>query len=236
MIKLVTFQKRAEGLTRPEFEWRWRTIHGPIAARFPGLVGYMLGFSLEPGEPPADGVAQLWFASRESCQQSYASEIGRNGSADAIKYLARREHLLASEQWRSGRGALASTPFKLVISAKRKAGQSRAEFLRWWPDVLPELGPSTGAQHVRVAVDDAGLLLNSKTTGVLGLVVGEAVHDGMLELWYPDRPSLEAAAGLARDQAAALRDDVARLEISCLAEHVVVRPPAPAYGQEETST
>ena len=58
MIKLVTFQKRANSLTRSEFEHRWQTIHGPMAAQFPGLRGYMLGFSIEPDEPQADGIAQ----------------------------------------------------------------------------------------------------------------------------------------------------------------------------------
>lgn len=234
MIKLVTFQKRAPSLSRPAFEDRWRTIHGPMAARFPGLRAYMLGFSIEPGEPPADGVAQLWFDNREACQASYASDIGRSGSADAIQYLARREHLLASERWVLRGGSLAQTPFKLLICGKRRTGMERAAFCEWWGDFLPALAGQVGAVSARIAVDDAGLLLNSKTGGELTLIAGEAVHDGLLEYWFADRAALENALALVRKRYTSLLNDrLGRHEIAALTEEVVVRPPADIYGEME---
>lgn len=234
MIKLVTFQKRAPSLTRPEFEDRWRTIHGPIAARFPGLRGYMLGFSVEPGEPPADGVAQLWFDSREACQASYASEIGRNGSADAIRYLGRREHMLVSERWLHKSGSLAATPFKLLICGKRRASMERAAFCEWWGEFLPALASQIGARSARICVDEAGELLNSKTGGELTLVHGEGVHDGLLEFWFADREALEEALAAVRKRyVSLLADRLARYEIAALAEEIVVRPPADIYGEME---
>jgi uncharacterized protein (TIGR02118 family) len=134
MIKLMTLQKRVASLTRPQFEERWKTIHGPIVAAFPDLRGYMLGFSLE-GEPAADGAAQLWFDSRETCQASYASDIGRNGSADASAWLARREHLPASEVWLARAGALDRTPFKLLFCVKRADGAARRGFVEWLREI-----------------------------------------------------------------------------------------------------
>lgn len=236
MIKLVTFQKRVAQLTRPAFEERWRTIHGPIAAAFPGLRGYMLGFSLDEGEPPADGVAQLWFDTREACQVSYASKIGRNGSKDASAWLARREHLLASERWLKRAGALSSTPFKVLLCVKRRSDQSRADFLRRLDEVATAgICEDTGASQARLSIDEAGQLLNSKVEGDLGLVTGEAPYDALIELWFTE---LDAAAQ-GRDrlrtwkEQALGRDGITRWEDALLREHVVVMPPPPAFGVEE---
>lgn len=234
MIKLVTFQKRVASLTRPQFEERWRTIHGPMAAAFPGLRGYVLGFSLDEGEPPADGVAQLWFDSREACQASYASEIGRKGSADASAWLARREHLLASEIWvRRGQPAI-ETPVKLLLCVKRSATEERAGFLSWLRNVATAevLCGQVGAEQARLSIDDAGLMLNSKVEGALGLFAGEAPYDALLELWFATKP----AAVIARDRLRAwtegtLAPRIARREDALLREHVVVA--APADGDEK---
>src|SRR5262245_16230622 len=113
MIKLVTLLKRGPHLTREEFGKRWLGIHAPLAAQFSNLRGYILGLSVEDGEPRADGVAQLWFDDRSACQTSYASDIGRRGSADASAHLSRRQHLLVSEFWRRRGGSIVDTPFKL---------------------------------------------------------------------------------------------------------------------------
>lgn len=232
MIKLVTYQKRAAGMTRPEFENRWRTIHGPMAAQFPNLRGYMLGFSVEPGEPPADGIAQLWFDSREACQESYASDIGRKGSADAIQYLGRREHMLISEKWLLNGGSLGKTPFKLVISGKRPSGQSRLEFCQWWPEFLPQLAQETGAHSARICVDEAGHLLNSKTEGSLSLINGEGVYDGMIEAWFSNSDDLSGAISFVRSKhKAALESELSKYELGALSEEIVVRPPAEIYGE-----
>lgn len=234
VIKLVTYQKRAAGMTRPDFENRWRTIHGPMAARFPNLRGYMLGFSIEPGEPPADGIAQLWFDSREACQASYASDIGRKGSADAIQYLGRREHMLISEEWRLNGGSLSKTPFKLVVSGKRRPDQTRLKFCQWWPEFLPYLAEETGALSARVCFDEAGQLLNSKTDGNLSLITGEGVYDGMIEAWFSNRDDLSRALSFVRAKhAAVLKAELSKYELGALSEEIVVRPPAAIYGEME---
>lgn len=233
MIKLVTFQKRASSLTRPEFEDRWRTIHGPIAAVFPGLRGYLLGFSLDSGEPPADGIAQLWFDSREDCQVSYASEIGRRGSADASAWLARREHLLASETWLTRTGSIARTPFKIVLCLKRPASEARGAFLEWLQQTATAtfLADLCSPQQSRLSLDEAGLLLNSRSEGALSLVAGEAPYDAIVETWFDDRDAAESArARLDGWAEAVLGARIGRRESALLSEHVVVMPPPPVYG------
>jgi uncharacterized protein (TIGR02118 family) len=234
MIKLVTFLKRRPDLTRPQFKERWLTVHAPIASVFPGLRGYMLGFSLEAEEPKADGVAQLWFESRRGAQASYASEIGRNGSADANAYLARREHLLVSEEWVSRSAPLVDTPFKLLIAAKRRPEVPRLNFVDSWRELgRGPVGERCGSGQVRLCYDEAGELLNSRTSGALDLIEGEAVFDGMLELWFASEEALRAgyAAYLAGVRST-LASEVSSLEEALLEEHVVVTPPDGAYNLE----
>jgi uncharacterized protein (TIGR02118 family) len=234
VIKLVTYQKRAAGMTRPEFENRWRTIHGPMAAKFPNLRGYMLGFSIEAGDPPADGIAQLWFDSREACQASYASDIGRKGSADAIQYLGRREHMLVSEKWRFIGCSLSETPFKLVISGKRQMGMARGDFCESWQAFLPDLPGQVKAQSARVCVDEAGQLLNSKTDGNLSLISGEGVYDGMIELWFSTPDELKSAINLVRAEYTEYLDaELSKYELGALGEEIVVRPPPGTYEEME---
>ncbi|WP_108660364.1 EthD family reductase [Acuticoccus kandeliae] len=233
MIKLVTILKGNDSLTRAEFERRWAEIHAPMAAKFPDLRGYMLSFSIAPGDPDAEGVAQLWFDSREGAQTSYASDVGRVGSADAIAYLGRRDHLLASERWLRDSASLADRPFKLMLGVKRAEGESRADFIDWWNAIDADtVAASTGADQIRLAMDEAGQLLNSGTAGNLGLRTGEAVYDGLLETWFPTRPAAEA--GAARFDLSDLKKDLmaraARTEDFLLRETVIVRPPAPAFG------
>jgi uncharacterized protein (TIGR02118 family) len=234
MIKLVTFQKRVASLTRPQFEERWRTIHGPMAAAFPGLRGYVLGFSLDEGEPPADGVAQLWFDSREACQASYASDIGRKGSADASAWLARREHLLASEIWVRRRQSGTETPFKLLLCVKRAAADDRAAFLSWLRHraTAEVLCSQIGADQARLSIDDAGLLLNSKVEGALRLVAGEAPYDALVELWFATRQAADAGRNRLRAwKDGMLAPRISRSEDALLREHVVMA--APCDGDKE---
>jgi uncharacterized protein (TIGR02118 family) len=232
VIKLITLLKRGPHLSRDGFAERWLQIHAPKAAVFPGLRGYMLGFSVEPGEPAADGIAQLWFDSRAACQSSYASDIGREGSADAKAHLARRDHLLASEHWRRSGDSPSESSCKLVVGAKRPVGTDRAGFVAWFRDeALTEFCNESGAGNVRVSLDEAGQMLNSGTAGVLDLVEGEAVLDAMLELLFAsDAEGREALARVRLDELPRLSAQVGHTETALLREHVVVPPPPSADG------
>jgi uncharacterized protein (TIGR02118 family) len=233
VIKLVTFLKRREGLTRPEFEQRWLTVHAPMAAVFPGLRGYMLSFPVWPEheEPSADGVAQLWFASEEATQESYSTDVGRSGSKDAASNLSRRQHLFASEEWIVPPQSLSAYPFKLLVACRRLPPLDRATFIEAWGRAAREVaGTLFAGQPSRVCFDRRGKILNSSPDGGLGLIDADAVHDGMLEVWTDSEASVIEFASRVQVLPASLLAIGAGFEILPMKENVIVKPPSPAYG------
>jgi len=228
MIKLVTMLKRRSDMTRREFEHRWLYVHAPIAAVFPDLRGYVLSFSIEDGEPQADGVAQLWFDDREAVQKSYASQIGREGSNDARGYLARRDHLMVSEKWAGPADESAGFAYKMMLGLKRRDGRSREQFVadvQNLDDAVLQQGLETPT--VRVCVDEQGKQLNSGVDGALDLFEAEAVFDALVEAWYPDvETMISSAARFEQSQAnTALKALSGARETFLLHENVVVAPP-----------
>lgn len=70
MIVRMGFLTRKAGLSRAAFAQHWQGGHGPIAARFPGLRGYIqnlvvddrqLAIAHRRGDWSIDGISQLWF-------------------------------------------------------------------------------------------------------------------------------------------------------------------------------
>lgn len=70
MVVRMGFLTRKPGLSREAFARHWQGGHGPIAARFPGLRGYIqnlvtddsqLGIDHRRGSWSVDGISQLWF-------------------------------------------------------------------------------------------------------------------------------------------------------------------------------
>ena len=228
MIKLVTLLKRLDGMTRKEFEWRWLNVHAPIAAVFPGLRGYVLSFSTMPGEPQADGVAQLWFDDRSGAQRSYASKIGRNGSDDASRHLSRRDHLLVSERWIGMPRDGDARGYKFMLGLKRPDGQSRADFVAMLESLDADmLCEGLSSNIIRVCMDEAGQQLNSGVDGHLELFEKDAIFDGLIEAWYADAQELDDAAERfgQSDASALLNGASASREAFRLKENVIVTPP-----------
>ena len=91
MIKLAFCLRRRPELSRQEFQRYWLESHGPLVRKHAAALNirrYVQLHTLDAplndairatrGGPEAyDGVAELWFDSRESLAQGAASEAGR---------------------------------------------------------------------------------------------------------------------------------------------------------------
>ena len=90
MTKVIFVVHRRPDMDRDEFRRYWRDVHGPLAARMPGLRKYVQNHAVPDspyGDPPCDGIAELWFESPEAMQAGFASPEGVATTADIPNFL-----------------------------------------------------------------------------------------------------------------------------------------------------
>ena len=89
MTKVIYVLHRRPDMDRGEFRRYWREVHGPLAARMPGLRKYVQDYPLPDSsrDLPCDGIAELWFDSPEAMQTAFASPEGAATLADVPNFL-----------------------------------------------------------------------------------------------------------------------------------------------------
>ena len=89
MTKVIYVLHRRPGMGRDEFRRYWRDVHGPLAARMPGLRRYIQDYPLPDSsrDLPCDGIAELWFDNPEAMQTAFASPEGAATLADVPNFL-----------------------------------------------------------------------------------------------------------------------------------------------------
>jgi uncharacterized protein (TIGR02118 family) len=98
MVKLIFCLRRLPGLSREEFQRYWREVHGPLVRRHAAVLRIRryvqvhtfddpLNAALQGGRGSADafdGVAELWWDSREDLVAATASTEGRAASMELL--------------------------------------------------------------------------------------------------------------------------------------------------------
>ena len=96
MVKLFELIKRKDGLTHDEFLRYWEETHGPLIAKtVPGLKRYIQNHPVKlpgGGEPPIDGIAELWYDNLKDWRMSADWLLGEGGKVildDAKNFVDR---------------------------------------------------------------------------------------------------------------------------------------------------
>ena len=92
MVRLTFLLRRIAGMSRTEFQQYWREVHGPLVASFASTLNVLRYVQVHtileedqneqlPGargkmEKPYDGVAELWWMSREEMVSAHGSPQG----------------------------------------------------------------------------------------------------------------------------------------------------------------
>jgi uncharacterized protein (TIGR02118 family) len=104
VLKIVWFVKRAEHLSREEFERWWLETHVPVARAAPGLRRYVVNLAQpddlagKPAtEPDWDGVAEQWFDDEASLNAAYSRPVASDIRADSLSHMSRLERLIVRE-------------------------------------------------------------------------------------------------------------------------------------------
>ncbi len=88
MQKLVYVLQLREDMSREEALRYWRDVHGPIAAKVPGLRKYVQdpATAAPEGDLQFGGIAELWFDSPEAFESAMASPEWEATIADARNF------------------------------------------------------------------------------------------------------------------------------------------------------
>lgn len=89
MAKVTILLYKRPEMDPEAFRRYYRSTHGPIAARLPGLRRYVQNHVLSSlGTPPScDGITELWFDTAEDVRAAFASEEGKALFADLPNFL-----------------------------------------------------------------------------------------------------------------------------------------------------
>ncbi|PXY18425.1 EthD domain-containing protein [Prauserella flavalba] len=204
--KLFALIVRRPGLSQAAFSAHWRTVHGPLALRIPGLRHYVQNhvqpWPFSPVEPPVlDGISEAWL-------DDAGPEDGTGGLHADPAYLegARRDEPTFMDVTRHDYLRVEETAVltrsegrvKTVLLARRRARTASRQFQEAW------FGSPTELKRV------PGLCRYVQNT-VTGWPVGTArpAYDAVDELWWEDLPALRAAYADAATWALLCRGDVA---------------------------
>ncbi len=113
MIKLVFCLRRLERLSRDEFQEYWLKTHGPLVRERAAAIGALRYVQLHTGyddlnaglragregPEPFDGVAELWFESREALTAAMSTEAGRKAALELLEDERRFIDLARSPLW-----------------------------------------------------------------------------------------------------------------------------------------
>jgi len=98
MIKRITLAKRRSGMGHDEFAAYWLGRHVEIARYIPMAHRYVINVIDDPEAAGWDGVAEMWFASREQAELAFQTEpIASQLAQDRPKFLGEYCVFLAEE-------------------------------------------------------------------------------------------------------------------------------------------
>lgn len=192
------------GLLRKKPEWsldefrrHWRDVHGPMAAKLPGLLRYeqnhvidsqQRGFSYPRGPEQLDGFSMLWFQSEEAMRAAMATPAGQALIADEQHFIGNLRIVTIDQ-------------LEVIPVVGERPLLKRMSLLRRRPEVYPD----TFRHEWRV--EHAHLV--KRVQGVQGyrqnLITGRQVPkgvnvgyedlplDGIVELWFDSTSTIDRA-------------------------------------------
>ena len=189
--------KRRANLSQEDFGKHWRELHGPIAARLPGLRRYhqnhvvdseQRGIDYPRGPVTFDGISELWFDDESSMRKALSSDAMSALAADEANFID-DIHVITVEQ-----NVVIPTPpgarlLKRMSTLKRREDVTPETFRHEWFNVhsllvkrLPQVKGYT-----------QNLILDRKRGRGAHVSRDDLPIDGMVELWFEDVQSLQSA-------------------------------------------
>ncbi len=97
MFKAMILLTKRDDLTTEEFRRWWLEEHRPLALGLPGLRKMVVNMVDEGPEDGIDGVAELWFDTRDDFVAAYATDHGKAVAADSMAHNKARVRYFITE-------------------------------------------------------------------------------------------------------------------------------------------
>ncbi|MEQ8482994.1 MAG: EthD family reductase [Pseudomonadales bacterium] len=255
MIRITFLLRRRPDLPADEFYRYWRDLHGPLVASHANAIGalrYVQVHTLDDPanaamaearggmEPPYDGVAEVWFESREALVATLSTARGQDAAAALVEDEAKFIDLPNSPLWLAVEHPQVnptpeilvarprSTLVKLYFPLRTHAGRDEADAQRYWytqhGPIIRRQAAGAGIQRYvqvhRLADELEDALRKPRGTTVEGYM-------GHAELWF-DRAQLQTSTPERREgNRRAIEDESSFIDFqrSCMwlaKEHVFV--------------
>lgn len=198
MIVRMGLLTRKPDLTPEQFRQHWRDVHGPLAAKLPGLRRYhqnyvvdreQRGIHYARGAHEFDGFSELWFDDLPSMSAAFATtqqvrELGEDEARfiGALKLVTAIPHVVIPKP--SGVPLI-----KRMSILKRRGDISSEKFKSEWFDIhsfLVKRLPEVKGYTQNLIFDRAHGRGRPATYDELSI-------DGIVELWFTDINSIDAA-------------------------------------------
>ena len=191
MIKVVYFMYRKQGLTVEEFQDYWRSTHGDIVRKIPGIRRYTQCHTLLSGykrqtPPLADGIEEVLFDSLEFMATLETNEERLSAIADLENFTdTSRVFRIFTEEFIIKEGSTHEGMVKNIEFVIRKPGMPLADFRHYWKDIH---GPiASKIEVIKRYVQSHNLMLEYEKKH-------PPAYDGVAETWFEDTAAMRHSA------------------------------------------
>ena len=193
MVKVLTFITRKAGMPLDEFQKYWRERHPDAVTRLPGIRRYVQSHVLPAmyakGEPPHDGIAEVWADDTNALRQMTQSPAHPALIEDEARFIDRsRMGVIITEEHVVVDGRPSSDGIKAVELFRKKPEMSVDAFQQHWRE-----------RHATLAANVPGV-----RRYVASLVRPSAYganrapqYDGAALMWFDSMDALKTAGGSA---------------------------------------
>jgi uncharacterized protein (TIGR02118 family) len=190
MVKVLTFIKRRPDMAVEAFQDYWLTRHPAVVTRLPGIRRYVQSHALpsayRKGEPPWDGIAEVWADDTEALRAMTRSPEHAHVQADEAAFIDRsRMGFIVTEEHVLVDGVPGPEAVKGVEFLTRRPGTSVDVFQRHWRE-----------HHGPILRGIPGLVrCVLSATRRSAYTAGRApVYDGATLMWFDSPDALRTAA------------------------------------------
>ena len=184
--------------TGQAFRRHWRDVHGPLAARLPGLAGYcqnhvvdrrQLAIDHARGAWALDGLSELWFADAAAMRAAITSPAYRPVAEDSPNFVADTKVIVGRQKVVVPLAADEAPLIKRMSILRRRDDIGAARFADEWGRVHAPLV----AAFPNLAGYTQTLVEGRESIPGVAAPYAALPIDGIVEMWFRSESDLTAA-------------------------------------------